>query len=188
MIQASKRDRTHITQMLCAAFDDNKSVNYLIPQGTARQRKLRRLMAYSFDKCMLYGEIYMNPDRTACALVLLPDLNRVTFKSIWLDLRLAVVTLGIRGTRLALQRDKAIQQFHPKSPLYHIWYIGVQPKEQGKGMGTRMLRHLTERARQLGRTTVLETSTYQNLPLYKRCGFTIYKELHFGFPLYCMSL
>ena len=75
----------------------------------------------------------------------------------------------------------------PKAALYHIWYIGIEPAEQGESIGTTLLQELVHRARDLNRLPVLETCTLQNLPWYRQQGFDVYREMELGYSLYCLK-
>lgn len=176
-----------IIDILSAAFDANQSVNWLAGTGRQRVKNIRRLCAYSYELCSMFGEVYVSEDRKACALVLLPDQKKLTAKSIRLDIQLVLQTIGLLQLPKALKREAAIKKAHPQGALYHIWYIGVEPAEQGKGLGTNLLKELLQRARQLNRLPVLETSTLQNLPWYRQQGFEVYRELELGYRLYCLK-
>lgn len=176
-----------IIDILSATFDTNKSVNWLAGTGRQRTKNIRHLCAYSYELCSMFGEVYMSADRKACALVLLPDQKKLTAKSLALDLQLVFQTIGLLQLPRALKREATIKKAHPQGALYHIWYIGVEPAGQGKGLGTTLLRELLQRARQLNRLPVLETSTLQNLPWYRQQGFELYRELELGYRLYCLK-
>lgn len=184
---ALSSDKPLIIDILSAAFDTNQSVNWLA--GTSRQRvkNIRLLCAYSYELCNRFGEVYVSEGRKACSLVLLPDQKKLTAKSIGLDIQLVLQTIGLLQLPKALKREAAIKRAHPKAALYHIWYIGVEPAEQGKGIGTNLLQELLQRARDLNRLPVLETSTLQNLPWYQQQGFEVYRELELGYRLYCLK-
>ena len=73
MRRAEKDDKPIVVDILANSFKDNKSVNYIVPHAGSRKKRLLRLMEYSFDYCMLFGEIYLSDDKKACALVVFPD-------------------------------------------------------------------------------------------------------------------
>ncbi|WP_432708156.1 hypothetical protein [Pedobacter sp.] len=70
MIKATYADKDLVSDILTSAFDKNKSVNYLIRQNHNRLFRIREFMDYSFEQCMLFGEVYLTDDRKACALIL----------------------------------------------------------------------------------------------------------------------
>mgnify|MGYP002864927304 FL=1 len=86
-----------------------------------------------------------------------------------------------------MQREAIIKKIHPSQPFAYLWFIGVNPSEQNKGTGTVLLKQILEKFKAEGRPVVLETSTERNLPWYGKHGFTIYKELDFGYWLYCLK-
>lgn len=188
MNKALPKDKEAIVDILVAAFADNKSVNYIIRDGGNQEKNLMALMGYSFELCMLYGEVFITDDRKGCALVLMPEKKKTSLKSIRLDINLAFRAIGTRKILKTLQREAAIKKVQPAGSLYYLWFIGVYPQCQGEGIGTGLLKYLIERAKTQDRTICLETSTEKNLPWYKTFGFTIYQQLDFGFPLYCMKL
>jgi hypothetical protein len=66
MIKANYGDKERIIKILAQSFDDNKSVNYIIPQDKKRKQRIRQLMAYSFDICLQYGKVFLSDDKKAC--------------------------------------------------------------------------------------------------------------------------
>jgi hypothetical protein len=87
MTRASYKNKEVIVDILTNSFRENKSVNY-IKQDKRRETRLRQLMAYSFEVSYMFGEIFMSDDRSACALIVLPDKKKTTPRSILLDLQL----------------------------------------------------------------------------------------------------
>ncbi len=71
--------------------------------------------------------------------------------------------------------------------MYYLWYIGVEPTEQNKGIGGNLLSEVIENATSMDRKFFLETSTLQNIPWYKKFGFKIYHEMDLGYRLYFMK-
>ena len=97
MIRALYTDRKLVVDILARAFDDNKSVNYMVRQDEKRALRIKRLMEYSFDVCYHSGEIYLSDNRTGCALVLLPDQRKTNLKSVLLDLKHVNVSYDTLG-------------------------------------------------------------------------------------------
>ena len=188
MITAEQIDKELIITILSTSFDDNKSVNYIIKQDGKRESRLRKLMAYSFDVCKLFGDVLFSDDKKACALIVYPYKKKTSFKSIWLDAKLAFSCIGISHIRKAMKREAIIKMQHPQQPLAYLWFIGVKPTEQNKGAGSRLLQDILVKSRNDGLIVCLETSTERNLPWYEKHGFKIYKELDFGYKLYCMKM
>lgn len=186
MIRATPADKDTIVNILFDSFQKNKSVLYLVKQDNQKENRIRALMRYSVEYCWLFGAVYMSEDKKSCALILFPQLKRTTLRSIQLDLRLAFTVIGITHLKKVLAREQSINNVHPTPPFYYLWFIGVDPAEQGKGIGTRLLKTVIAEAQSKSQTVVLETSTLKNLPWYEKLGFSVYQTLDFGYTLYCL--
>jgi ribosomal protein S18 acetylase RimI-like enzyme len=186
MKKANYKDKPLVVDILSASFKDNKSVNYILPQASNKEKRLRRLMAYSFDVCFLFGNVLLSDDGKAAALIIYPDKKRATLKSVWLDLKFAIRGLGIFNLFKAIRRESAIKKLHPAIPFSYLWFIGVKPENQNAGSGTILLREIMHNSRSQNCPVLLETSTERNLPWYKKNQFDIYAELDFGYRLYCL--
>lgn len=187
MVRASATDKDSVVNILARAFDDNKSVNYVIPRGGKRLQRIRHLMAYSFEVCNRFGDVFISDDRAACALVLFPDKKRPTLQSIWWDVRFVVSCIGPFNVGKVLRREAKIRRLQPAGALYYLWFIGVDPLQQNKGAGSKLLGELIGESERLNRTLCLETSTEKNLPWYRKAGFAVYNELHLTYRLFFLK-
>lgn len=186
MVRAINTDKTLVVEILSESFNDNKSVNYLLPQDSKRKRRLRKFMEYSFEVCHAFGDVFLSEDRKGCALILLPDKEKTTLKSLGLDLKFILQAIGLSNVKKAISRESEIKKHHPQNLLYYLWFIGVYNREQNKGIGTKLLNEVIEDAQKQNRVVCLETSTLKNIPWYKKFGFIVYKELDFGYTLFCL--
>lgn len=187
MIRASKEDKKRVIDILASSFDDNKSVNYIIKQDPKRVQRISALMAYSFDICQAFGDVFLSDDKNGCALILLPDKKKTTFRSISLDVKLAISAIGLSNIKKAMSREAAINKIHPEGQTYYLWFIGVDPAAQNKGIGSKLLDGIIQEGLSQKKTICLETSTLTNIPWYEKHGFETYHEMDFGYKLYCMK-
>jgi hypothetical protein len=187
MIKSRQDEKELVKDLLCLSFDDNQSVNYIIQQDKRRQKRIRTLMEYSIDVCSLFGEVLLSENKKACVLILYPQLKRTTIKSIWLDLKLIFVAIGISGIGKAIKRQALIKGKQPKKPITYLWFIGVNPLCQHNGIGTQLLKEVLAAADKKGLPVYLETSTQQNVPWYRRFGFIVYDELALTYILHFLK-
>lgn len=187
MKRAGKEYKNRIVDILTLSFQDNKSVNYVVPQDGKRMQRIRQLMAYSFEVCHRFGEVFITEDGNGCALVLLPEKKRTTMLSMWWDVKFIITSIGVSSVMRAMSRENKIKSQHPNGLLYYIWFIGVDVKEQSKGIGSKLLSEVINEGEAQNRVICLETSTIKNLPWYQKFGFSIYNELDFGYTLFCMK-
>jgi ribosomal protein S18 acetylase RimI-like enzyme len=187
MISASWADRQLVVDILSAAFENNKSVNYIVRQDAHRLRSIRRLMEYAFDSCSRFGRVYLSDDRNACALLLCPDRKKTTWTSVWLDVKLLLGAIGIYNMRKVITRDAKIKKLQANGLSYYLWFIGVHTNAQHQGIGSNLMQELIDEANGSGRVIFLETSTERNLPWYQHLGFRIYNQLDLGYTLYFLK-
>lgn len=70
--------------------------------------------------------------------------------------------------------------FHPHEPHWYLPLIGTDPAQQNKGVGSALLRHVTDICDQDGTLAYLESSNPRNIPLYQRHGFEIVGRVQSG--------
>lgn len=187
MRRATNADKTTIINLLAASFDDNKSVNFLVRQDSGRSARIKALMAYAFDTCLAFGEVWISDDLQACALLILPETRKTGIRSVWRDLQLVRHCIGWDQVRKAMAREAAIKAIHPPGLKAYLWFIGVAPAAQHKGLGSQLMSDLLAEPSLKGRTVCLETSAEANLPWYARFGFERYHEFDWGYRLYCLK-
>jgi ribosomal protein S18 acetylase RimI-like enzyme len=69
---------------------------------------------------------------------------------------------------------------HPKEAHWHLAFIGVDPAYQGRGIGAALLRHTLARVDEERLHAYLESSNPANVPLYRRHGFEVVREIRVG--------
>lgn len=187
MVNATKNDKGVIVDMLTRSFLNNKSVNYLIPQDGIKMFRVFHLMEYSFELCMLFGKVFISDDKKACALILYPELRRTSLRSIMLDFKLVFKSIGVRNVLKAMSRESKVKAKQSRERMAYLWFIGVEPKYQRFGLGKRLMDELIVRCTLDNRPIVLETSTMENLPWYKKFGFDVYDTLELSYRLYFLK-
>lgn len=181
MRKATKNDIPKLISILTESFRENRSANYVLKNKS----KLPKLFEYSIAKGFLFGDIWINEDQTACAILINPKIKKFNLKSVWLDLKLIFQVVGLPRVKKVLYKENITEETLPKKiDFIHLWFLGVLPEKQGKGMGTLLLKEITEHYTDLKEAICLETSTLKNLPFYEKVGFEVYSIKDFGFNLY----
>jgi GNAT superfamily N-acetyltransferase len=186
MIKASKNDKRHIVEILSNSFYDNHSVNYIIAHRRSK-KEIIALMDYSFEKCLLYGNVYLSDDKNACALIIYPQKKHFSIKATWLDIKLIFKSIGLLRIFKALNRESAIKTLQPKVDMSYLWFIGVLPSAQHTGIGSKLLTEIIEEADSKELPIYLETSALRNLPWYERFGFMVYNRLELSYTLFFLK-
>ncbi len=186
MITAQKKDKPLVVGLLVQCFCYSKSIRYILEKDDKGRKHLNTLMAYAFDYCLNFGEIFLSEDRQACALILYPEKKILSIESLWQQLSLVVKSSGAEYFRKISARQKVIRQIHPHDLKFHLWFMGVKPDVQRKGIGSRLLKELIAESKQQQRIFCLETPDSRHIPWLHKHGFGIYRQLDLGHLLYCL--
>jgi len=96
------------------------------------------------------------------------------------ELRALPMLLRLTGWRrfLRLARLRAIMdKAHPMHrPHAYLWFLGVTPQAQGRGVGSRLIRAKLDRLDATNTPAFLETATERNVAFYRRHGFEVLSE------------
>jgi len=187
MIKANYEDKSLVVEILSQSFDANKSINYVAKQDKNRLKRIRILMDYSFEVCYLFGDIYLSEEKDGCVLVLYPEKKKTSFKTILLDIKLATTCIGLGRILKVLKRETEIKKHHPNTLIYYLWFLGVKPNAQKKGVGSKLLNEAIQESESMNRTIYLETSTLTNIPWYQKFGFAIIHELDLTYKLFILK-
>lgn len=187
MRKATHNEKNLIINILTRSFDKNQSVNYIIKQDKKRLTRISALMAYSFEVCYLFGQVYLSDDNRACALLLYPHTKKTTVKSVLLDVELMFKCIGFSNLNKAINRESVIEKIQPKERKCYLWFIGVDPEYQSLGTGTSLLTEIIDENEKQALPLYLETSTLRNLPFYQKFGFKVYDELDLSYKLFFLK-
>jgi len=79
------------------------------------------------------------------------------------------------GRLMAIRAD--LDRHHPMDREHaYLWFLGVAPAAQGRGVGSALLRAANARHDAAGLPAYLETGTTRNVALYERHGFTVISQ------------
>ena len=92
-----------------------------------------------------------------------------------------VAYAGLTGLGRLNAFRKIADANHPKSqPHFYLMAIGVAPQFQGQGLGGAMLGATLTKIDEQKLPAYLESSSPKNVPLYRRHGFEVTKEMRAG--------
>jgi len=70
-----------------------------------------------------------------------------------------------------------MSRLHPTESHWYLPLIGVEPQQQGHGLGAALLRPILEKCDAMHLPAYLEATSSRSLPLYKRHGFEAIGEI-----------
>lgn len=184
MKNTKKNEYNQINKILTDAFKENKSVNYVLKEK--KQKYISRLMNYSIYMGEKFGNIFINEENTACAIMIDPEQKKTTLGTIFQDIKFAFTISGLNNVKKVYTKELITKNTFPKDINFiQLWFLAVSPEAQGKGAGTKILNDIIEYYRDKKDAIILETSTERNLPFYHKNGFEIYnkneKDFEFNF-------
>lgn len=81
---------------------------------------------------------------------------------------------------VGLEIMEQMGKHHPQDPHWYLPLIGVDPAQQGRGLGAALLRHALEVVDGEGRLAYLESTNPANVSLYRRHGFEVIATIQVG--------
>ena len=192
--RATIDDAARIARLFAAAFERDPVFNWLARAGSGRAMALQRFFFWVLrERSLPHGETWMAPDGYAAAAWIPPyfDGKRSppTFSQ---ELFLLPVILGLTGLSRFVRgaaMAAALEEAHPTEPFFYLAFIGVAPRFQGSGLGSRVLTETLARVDAAGAPAFLENSNPRNIALYERAGFAVSKEIvvrHDAPPIFAM--
>jgi ribosomal protein S18 acetylase RimI-like enzyme len=179
-------------ELLARAFRDNP-LNVAAIRSADLGRRLRACRPGArdlVDTALRHGEVWAAREagRPLAALVATPP-GRHPLPAPPLPRRL--LTLAVQGWRTARRWGEifeALQVHHPLEPHWYLGTLGVDPPEQGRGVGTALLRGWLRRVDREAGSVYLETDRERNVSWYEREGFVVVCRTRvLEVPVWCMQ-
>jgi ribosomal protein S18 acetylase RimI-like enzyme len=164
---------------LAAAFVDDPLFDWFMRSDAGRQAARERFFRVILTEVALPDGRIQRPACGGAAAVWIPS-EKLGGQPLQRELRALPMLLNATGlarfSRL-LSLRKAMDAAHPlATPHEYLWFLGVRPEAQGKGVGSRLLQAETARLDAADRASFLETATPRNVPLYQRHGYRVVSE------------
>jgi ribosomal protein S18 acetylase RimI-like enzyme len=182
LVRLTKSDLARGIEVLIDAFWDDPLNLYFIPEGENRRKMFTEYLQFRLRFAIKYGEVYStSSDFEGIAAWFPPGMSDMTNSRMMRvgGLRLMRV-LGrdaiSRMSRIGSHVAKLRKQHLPE-PHWHLFPIAVDPKHQGKGYASALMRPMLDRIQNEGLLCFLETLSEQLVSLYEHFGFeVIYEE------------
>ncbi len=168
--RAEASDYATVVRVLGAAFADDAVANYML-----RKAWIPRTFGTFFKHTVLPHREAWIADDDGVALWTPPgkwDTGGLRLVAMGPTLLAAVAGRMMRSARGAGR----VQDKHPTAPHYYLFAIGVDPAKQGRGIGSKLLRHVLDRCDAEKTAAYLEASSESNMRLYARNGFEVTEE------------
>ena len=178
---ATPADLPAIGRALAAAFDGVPVWSHLAsPKADWTARASAWFEAEARSQLKGHGEVLVDDEVRGAAIWAPPGHWKGTLVE---GLALAVPSARLFRSRLprSIANLNLMERKHPKEPEH--WYLailGTDPAHQGTGIGSALIRAVTDRCDEQGLGAYLESSKEQNVPYYARHGFEVREQITSG--------
>lgn len=169
---ARSEDLAAVGSTLAAAFADDPIWRWLAPTADWTPRAERWFTTEATVQFHGHGELWVDDALRGAAIWSPPNRWRPGVAE---TVRIAGPSLrlfGVGRTVTAMRFFTAMERVHPRTPEH--WYLailGTHPDHQGNGIGSALIRAVTQRCDEEGLDAYLESSKEANLAFYARHGF-----------------
>lgn len=178
---ATAADVPAIGRVLAAAFDGDPVWSHLAsPKADWSTAAGAWFAAEAKAQIAGHGEAYVDTEGRGAAIWAPPGHWKGTAREA-LAVALPSIRLFRGGLFRAMGNLRTMERLHPNDQDH--WYLailGTDPAHQGAGVGSALIRRITERCDAEGLGAYLESSKEQNVPFYARHGFQVREEIQMG--------
>ena len=172
---ATDDDLDMLVTTLSDAFSDDPVLNWVIPEKRLYPDFFRIIVR---DVYLPRGIAHLESNGRGAALWLPPG------EKFEIPPRLAMLGMiarlvlrrGPTPLKRIRQQGDLFEKHHPTAPHYYLQFVGCRRSDQGKGVGSALMKHGTRIADEAGMPAYLESSNSLNVPLYQRHGFEVQAE------------
>ncbi|MFY8096237.1 MAG: hypothetical protein ACOVMH_00345, partial [Flavobacterium sp.] len=65
IIDAQRKDKTRVIEILSKSFQNDPQINYILGSNVNHNKKMKRLMAYSFEFGLANGKVEISEDKNS---------------------------------------------------------------------------------------------------------------------------
>jgi ribosomal protein S18 acetylase RimI-like enzyme len=180
-IRLEKSQVKPASEVLARAFANDPELIRFVTEPLRRAELLRSMFRMVLFHAILNGEVYAVSPRLEGIAIWLP--SGAPDISFWTMLRSGGLTLLFRGGWEFMQKMKQDEDFAGElrrrlapDPHWYLAVLGVDPKFQGKGYASRLLKPMLARLEEEKIPGYLETTVEEYVSMYQHFGFEVIKE------------
>ena len=173
-------DRLEAAAVVARAFRDNPGIVAVAGPSheDERLRLLTSAIPFFVETTLRYGvgEVIREAGKiVAVSLATQPGGYPLPLLGRWLTTRGALAAGVQRALRFG-RIDGEMRRRHPRYRHWYLWFLAVDPPHQGRGLGSMLLRSLSQKAERDGVPCYLETDKVSSVRLYEKHGYKVSSE------------
>lgn len=163
--------------LLARVFQLDPAMQYIMGDRASMSDKSVRFYRASIRMGLLYGEVYTTPSMDGVVVWISPENFDLTFRQVLrTGFLTAMLSMGLKPMMRIMRSmnygEKLAKQVI-SGPHWELGVIGVEPSQQGKGIGATLIQPILDRADAENVPCFLVSGNERNLTFYKRHGFEI---------------
>lgn len=178
LYKLKRKDIKKAIEVLDRAFSSDPIIHYIFPSEEAKQNQLPHYYRFLLSYGLKFGEIYApSPEIEGLAVWYQSDKYKMNLLK---QLRAGGIRLLVKLSKETINRIMPLDRFsvemHHKYGDFKFWYLSpmcVDPKYQGKGYGSLLIRSMLKRIDMEKLASLLETQSPVNVEIYKRFGYEV---------------
>ena len=174
--RATEADTDALSRTLAAAFHGDPVFGWCIRDAGDRERHLPGWFRLVVGALLAHEETWCTDDAAGAALWV-PAGTAPTTEEQDAALGGAIAAVGAAELARFEALGGVMDAHHPTEPHLYLWFAGVAPGHQGRGLGGRLLAARLARADAESQPAYLEATSERNRALYARHGFEVVGEL-----------
>ncbi|WP_408956272.1 GNAT family N-acetyltransferase [Natroniella sp. ANB-PHB2] len=179
LYKLEKKDLDQGAEVLVKSFYDYPMFKYILGEKY-NEENAKAVFKFLVKYAILYGEAYASSSEVEGVILFsdYKDYNFTLFRSLRAG-ALSLFKLGTDAGKKFEQFDQFCSKIHEriiKEPHQYLILLGVAPKNQGQGIGSKLMLPFLKVAERKDHPCYLETHKFENIAIYKSYGFEVVSE------------
>ena len=193
IIHLTKKHVKPAAEVIARAFQDYPNSVAMFPDESKRLKKLTIFSQITVLYGLTYGEVYATSPNLEGIIIIFPPNN--SYKSFLKMIRCGGIRLPFIVGLTALKRvihhllylDAAHKRITP-FPHWYLEFLCIDPKYQGKGFGSLLLKSIIKRIDKEKLPFYCETNKIKNVNFFESNGFTVAEKFYVleNIPKWCL--
>ena len=163
--------------ILARTFQHDPTMKYLITDSPKILKARIRFYRASIRMGLLYGEVYTTRSMAGVTVWISPKNTNFTFGQLLRSgLLTATLSLGLKPLGRLMRSESYFEKVKKQTisrAHWSLFFIGIEPLQQGQGLGGILIQPILDRADAEGVPCYLISTNKRNLTFYKKHGFEV---------------